>query len=154
MKISFLTGLLGLGLALVPACGSETSSEDSGHAGSGGAGLAIDIGDAGTAGAAGSNSVAAGEAGSAGEAGGGGEAGAADATTPPEDLNPVLLYIASSSSTKALYSWDLSDAEPVVVSGPPKAGYAVDEFAVSPDGTRVAFINRLVKEDAGEVIHR
>jgi len=151
MKLRFYEGLAGVGLALVAACGGAAASKDSGSAGAGGAGLALDVPEPAMAGAAGSKKAAPAEAGSAGDGGSGGETGAAGAATPREDLKPVLLYVASSDSGKALYSWDMSDAEPVNVSGSLKSGYAVDEFAVSPDGMRVAFINRRLKEDAGEV---
>ena len=151
MKFRFFNGLAGIGLALVTACGSESTPKDSGHAGAGGAGLALDVHEAGTAGTAGSKKASPAEAESAGEAGSGGEAGAAGSATLREDLKPVLLYVASSDSGKALYSWDMSDAEPVNVSGSSKTGYPVDKFAVSPDGMRVAFITRPLKVDAGEV---
>src|SRR6478736_6386670 len=153
MKLGFSTVLFGFGFGFVAACGSESAFDSStNHAGTAGLPLNVLEPDAGMGGLAGTGNSLVSDAGSAGAAAGAaGEAGAINEGIPRQELKPVLLYVASSDGGKALFSWDMSNAAPVNISGPSSAGHAVDEFVVAPDGLRVAFINRSIKEEAGEV---
>ena len=103
-------------------------------------------------GTAGSPMATASDAGTAGEAAGaGGDGGAANGPLSRENLKPVLLYDASSDTGRALYAWDTSNSEPLKIFGPAKASYGVDEFSVSPDGLKVAFISLVAESGGGEV---